>query len=475
MKFSVLTNAKQTEYSVTKKKLDKKEHLVVPVVMMVEGVHNGSHGPLLHLIEDLGKFPASWDGIPAVIDHPNVNGINVSANSPDILETRSVGRIFNTHVNGSKLMAEVWLETDKLSVVSPDVLSAINLKTPIEVSVGVFTEDEDTAGTWEGETYSAIARNHRPDHLALLPGAVGACSLADGCGIRANKKGGSTVDRNLLNLSIMSVKENGYRIGILDNSSDKGLNEKLDDLRELVRSLNPVRTDAQMGTVSSEYNYLIEAYDTYLIYEKESGNECKYFKQNYQFNVQSGDAEFVGDPIEVERKVEYDPVSTDIENNSNIEEKNQMEKCTPCVEKKVNELIANAAAIFTEEDRAMLQALTEDQLDKLVPKTIEVNTETVKEVNVLSEADKAALAFGHKQLKARRDAHIAGIQANTAKDLWSEASLTAMDDDTLEKVYKSVYKEPEQTFDFSLNGNNQMRTNSSKKEEALYPAGVEVK
>ena len=49
---------------------NEKPHLVVPVVMMVEGVHNGSQGPLFHSIAELGKFPESWNGIPVVIYHP---------------------------------------------------------------------------------------------------------------------------------------------------------------------------------------------------------------------------------------------------------------------------------------------------------------------------------------------------------------------------------------------------------------------
>jgi hypothetical protein len=36
-----------------------RKHLIVPVVMMVEGVHCGSAGPLFHSIEELGKYPDS--------------------------------------------------------------------------------------------------------------------------------------------------------------------------------------------------------------------------------------------------------------------------------------------------------------------------------------------------------------------------------------------------------------------------------
>ncbi len=75
-----------TEYTIRTEMLNGKEHLVVPVVMMVEGVHSGSHGPLLHLAEELGKFTGAWDGRPVTISHPSVDGQNVSASSPSVLE-----------------------------------------------------------------------------------------------------------------------------------------------------------------------------------------------------------------------------------------------------------------------------------------------------------------------------------------------------------------------------------------------------
>ncbi|MFA5935018.1 MAG: DUF2213 domain-containing protein [Candidatus Paceibacterota bacterium] len=196
---SIQDNQKITGYTVTEKMHQKKKHLIVPVTMIVEGVLAGSAGPLLHLAEEFGKFPESWNGIPVVINHPEVDGINVSANSPDLIETATVGRVYNAKMVKSKLKAEVWLEESKLGEVSPDVLSAIGLKQTIEVSVGVFTDSEETPGIYNGKQYTAIARNHRPDHLALLPGGIGACSIADGCGIRVNqlkKEGGSIIDVN---------------------------------------------------------------------------------------------------------------------------------------------------------------------------------------------------------------------------------------------------------------------------------------
>jgi len=42
-------------YETRIEKYNGEDHLVVPVVMMVEGVHAGSAGPMLHLAEDLGR------------------------------------------------------------------------------------------------------------------------------------------------------------------------------------------------------------------------------------------------------------------------------------------------------------------------------------------------------------------------------------------------------------------------------------
>lgn len=165
-----------------------KKHIVLPVVMMVSGVHSGSHGPVFHSIEQLGRFPESWNGIPVSIKHPAKDGKNVSANHPDIIDSTVVGRVYNTFVDDDKLKGEVWLDAVRLNQVSPATAAYINKRQPLEVSLGMFSDNTDIEGVWAGETYIAEARNHRPDHLALLPGGKGACSWEDGCGIRVNSE-----------------------------------------------------------------------------------------------------------------------------------------------------------------------------------------------------------------------------------------------------------------------------------------------
>jgi len=181
-------------YTLRHETYDNTDYLVAPVIMMVEGVHNGSHGPLYHAAEELGKYPASWNGIPVTVQHPSIDGLDVSANEPKVLEQFAVGQVFNASIDDGKLRGEAWIKQDKLKKLSKEALEYIEEQRPLDVSIGVFTDEEQKEGNYNGETYQAIARNHRPDHLALLPGGQGACSWADGCGIRlnnSNNKGGS--------------------------------------------------------------------------------------------------------------------------------------------------------------------------------------------------------------------------------------------------------------------------------------------
>jgi hypothetical protein len=184
-----------------------RKHMVVPVVMMIEGVHNGSHGPLLHLAEDLGKFLGVWNGIPISIHHPEENGGHISANQPNIIDSQVVGRVYNTAIDGGKLKAEAWLDEEALQRVSAEAYEHLVMGRPLDVSIGVFTEEDLHSGEWNGRRYEAIARNHRPDHLALLPGGVGACSWADGCGVRTHEKGGGALSED--ELKVYGIRYSG--------------------------------------------------------------------------------------------------------------------------------------------------------------------------------------------------------------------------------------------------------------------------
>lgn len=142
------------------------------------GVLNGA----LLTAEELGKFVDAWNGRPVPILHPEDHGEPVSANRPDILE-RVVGTVFNAALDGDRLRAELWLDDQRFDALGfSALLASMKNGETVEVSTGYFADTLVKAGEFKGKPYTVAHVNLRPDHLALLPGQVGACSIADGCG-----------------------------------------------------------------------------------------------------------------------------------------------------------------------------------------------------------------------------------------------------------------------------------------------------
>jgi len=461
--YSVYKNKQVLDYEVKLTVHQEKAHLVIPVVMMVEGVHNGSQGALFHSMDELGKFPASWNGIPVVIYHPEEDGMSVSANDPDIIDKMTVGRVYNTSVDGKRLKAELWLDEDKLNNISVNTLEDINETKEVEVSLGMFTENILEEGEYNGKKYVGIATNHRPDHLAILPDQIGACSCADGCGLGVNKKTikGISLNEALKAVSeemLMVVNQAGWVLHEIGNHAEQGYNERMSMIYDKLRSLDSDKI----------YHYLEEMYDDYLIYSKSGDNNRKMFKQSYQ--ITSGVVEFIGDPVEVHKKVDYIVNSI---NNKKEEQKMANENCPKCLEK-INALIANVQSPFIEVDREWLLTQNEATLDKLAPVVNEVEkvVEKTVEINKLSKEDQADIAWARQQRKEKRDTMIQGIQANTSKELWPNTEFETMTDVQIKRVFDSVVKEESAVAgNYLLNSANNFNANAST-EEILLPSGI---
>lgn len=165
-----------------------REHLVIPVVALVEGVIQAANAeePELALAEEFGKHVEGWNGRPVVVDHPQKRGQFVSANSPEMLEKEKTGTIFNARVTDKKLHLEAWVDLslaeekeDRIS----DTVDLLKEGDVIEVSTGIFVDIRPSTGRFNGEDYEGIWTNTTPDHLAILSGGkLGACSIEDGCG-----------------------------------------------------------------------------------------------------------------------------------------------------------------------------------------------------------------------------------------------------------------------------------------------------
>ena len=433
-------------YTIREETLDDKRHLVVPVVMMVEGVHSGSHGPIFHKGEELAKWTEAWNGIPVTVSHPQEGKANVSANSPTVLDSWSVGRIFNT-TYGNGLKAEAWIDAEKISEKSPEAYEALMNEQPMEVSVGVFNDIETTEGTWDGETYGSIAYNYRPDHLALLPEEVGACSNEDGCGIRVNKKGVAVKE---LLTTFKELSQKGYVVSLINNA--QGYREIQEALSTKLRDLD----------TNDSYHYIEEVYDDYIIYSKwvDGGGDTLY-KQDYDMDDKSNIV-FNGLSSEVRKNVEYVTMKMRrIKINSNNENKGGKMSIegTLCCEAKVDALIANKLTHWQANDREWLLTQGESTISKMSPMVAETVEQTAEEIQAnkeavisdykaskttiddytadMPEAMKVSVEGGVKLYNEHRVTLVKSILDNT-KEVWEEKTLTAMDDQTLENVAKSI-------------------------------------
>jgi len=194
-------------------------HTVVPVVALVEGVLHPSNAPRpeLALASEFAPFPEGWNGRPVVLDHPVRNGLKVSANSPDVLEEEAFGSLFNSRLEGKKLLSEIWIDHERVEKLDrPEINAAIErLKSGeiVEVSTGLFTHVEPTAGRYNGEEFFGIWRDVVPDHLAILPeGKRGACSAEDGCGApRANEGHNATQEPAMATARDVNEHSQGLR------------------------------------------------------------------------------------------------------------------------------------------------------------------------------------------------------------------------------------------------------------------------
>ncbi len=285
--------------------LEGEDHLVIPMVMLTVGVHNGSAGPLYYPETELGRTPQVWNAKPITLGHPPGGA---SGCDPAIINSRKLGVCLNTAFDG-RLASEAWLNVKRCKTLCPELLTRLEKGEAVEVSTGLWTENEETPGTWNGEAYTAVARNHKPDHLAVLLDTKGACSLADGAGLLVNEV-------------------------------------SFDSRRDLCQTA----LKAAMG--DSDYGYVVDVFDKFFIYNSRKGM----FKRNYTTNDTS--ATLSGEPVEVVRVIQYrTPDGTVV---ANAERKLDMNKA-----QLIAALLTNAAGLFSEADKAFLESKDEKALQKI--------------------------------------------------------------------------------------------------------------
>ena len=185
-----------TTNRIRRERLHGREFIVATGTILREGVLNGSKGRLYYPADEIAADVQAWNGFPIVVYHPTKNydgqAVPVSARDPEVADVSEIGRVYRARMVGTnRLRAELWFDSDLMKSRFSSLYARIQSGNPIELSTGLFTQDDPAprGSSFGGRPYDFIARNYRPDHLAILPDQRGACSVDDGCGVNVNAAG----------------------------------------------------------------------------------------------------------------------------------------------------------------------------------------------------------------------------------------------------------------------------------------------
>lgn len=441
MKYRQLTFA--ASGSVREEDYNGRKHLVVPVVALVEGVIQAmnSETPEFVSAEEFSKFPSAWNGRPVFYDHPLVDGVPVSGNSPDLLEEKSIGIVFNSVVRKGKLTMEAWIDVEKAEKVAPEILERIAAGDPIEISVGLYTDtDEDESGEYLGKKYKGAWHDLKPDHLALLSkGHTGACSRKMGCGVRAaefrslvireekgryclythdgKKKLGCHDTREKAEAQERAIKS-AEGVTMISRFFSKVLstfrgtqspdemtyNDLMRKLSEALRGMEP-----NLNYVQDYYPVVDPERVVFSVYEQQ-GQGYKHCLYERQFSLSDSGVVSLSDPrVRVEPVVTYEPVEEEETEPYVATESTKTAKGTEGSSCSCGEQPKAGQASTGEEN--MDKATLIKALENATPETIKTLADALQGSNPVVKAAQDAQAKAEADLKAAQDKAAADVKA----------------------------------------------------------------
>lgn len=308
-----------------KETLNGRFYLVVPMTLMPpNAVMVGNKGGILYPADEQEKSVPDWDYKPIVDGHPVLNGEFVSVYAaPGFLESSTVGFARNTSYPG-KLRSEAWFDEQQTANRMPDIWNKIKKGEAVTLSTGLGADNEEAIANSRdrlGASYGAIARNFRPDHIAVLR-IKGACDIAQGCGFNVHSAG-SLVEEKVSTGAINKVWQAmgealgfaGHPVGVLPKVVNQLSHDQLhSSLSVQLRERFPGKMN-EYGYINYDC-YILAVYDKYIVYEKSDTTYRLDYKTDLRDNsVTLSDEE----PVEVRRVVSYKPVSNTYSGESPLE------------------------------------------------------------------------------------------------------------------------------------------------------------
>lgn len=482
-----------------------REHLVVPVTALVEGVLHAynSDAPELVLAEEFSRHPSGWNGEPVVMNHPqSETGEMISANSPETLEKYQIGNIFGTHVKDNQLKMLAYVDNEKVMKVGETAEETVRRLTEngtIEISVGCFLDAEKLEGEYNGKRYARVWRNIIPDHLAFLEaGHIGACSNEAGCGagisraaIHVVTKEGFTLegetmadtkaDETVVKRSLRERLRDSFKFVVgksVEDMSDGDLRRALD---KALRASEP----AYFGIES------VFPADNLVIFSCMPEDRWITFSRQYKLS-DDGKVTFAGKREEVEAVTRFEPVAAEASPTAASEggcgcggHKKQdasAESAEGGVKvhknaERITALIANKDTVWSEHDREYLQGLPDERLAALeahakpaeapAPK-VETPAAAAKaepKLEDLPAAWQEAIRANQELEKTTRTKLVDKLAA--AQEGFTKEDLEKMDFAALQKLGKAVLKTAgAEVVDFSAAAGTQRAARSDEDEGA---------
>lgn len=353
----------------------------------------------LYPAEELKAGVSSLEGKPAPAGHPkNASGQFISALNGEALLTAYAGAVCrNARHEGGRTLVDIVVNEAQAKA-HPDGVklverldAAINGQNadPIHVSTGLVAKMIQANGEAGGKKYSRIATAIQYDHLAILFNERGAGTPEDGVGMFLNADGQEQeVEVVQVNTEPEDKRSKGLMSWIKRLIGNDDMGPSFDQIT------------AGLSALIDRDSWIREVFDKSFVWTAGDG---RMFRQDYAVDS-SGSVALVGDPVEVVRKVEYQPIRNEVD----------------AVKEKILAAL-NAAGISTEgkDDAQLLEAY---------------NALTVKPVQDKLTAANEQIAKFEANARAAEEAEVGALAAELAVN----SSLTV---DDLKKLGLSRLKE----------------------------------
>ena len=305
MKKLLFCTHKVNKANIKRESRDGVEHVVLTSYTLPPNiVMNGG----LYPSEEVDKSFETLNRTPVTVEHPELNGVFVSANDPEIdfdfrfgAFNENARKIEDGRIALDKVInVQKALKTEKGKRLLDRIeeVETNEQARPIHTSVGVFLEAEETEikTNERGQEYSWIAKNMVFDHDAILLDSIGASTPDQGTGINVNKEGVSVEHYVCSTKKVREVIAENYLINNELSFSD--IERKLWD-------------EVNRGQSLENQSYIVAVYEYCFILQTK---ENQLFKQYYK--IENNTVDISGARIAVERVTEYKPLTTENEEDS---------------------------------------------------------------------------------------------------------------------------------------------------------------